>query len=162
MPVLTARQMQAIENLEWLYDPGDTFRASGRSLTMAIALIRVALRYPGQGIGIRDHFSVARRASVAIEAITFTIERMLDDDPLLQGSFLVRAGRLTFNARAIRPLEIDPSTWLPRNWVAPAPARQERNFAVVGGDISNIPPPTPASTPEPQPTLWDYLQDPTF
>ncbi len=164
MPELTIQQMGAIETLEWLFDPNE-HRRTGRSLVTAIALIRIALRYPGRSIEIRDHLT--RRGPRSAEEISHHISLLLDQDPILRNAFLVHRGRLTltFNATELAPLEIDASSWLPRGWLSPGPAptSQGRNLAVVGGHISNIPPPTlNPSPPKPELTLWDYVQDPSF
>lgn len=162
MPVLTPQQLEAIQALEWLYDPGAPQRRTGRSLVTAIAMIRLALRYPGQSINLRDH--ITGRGPRSAAEVALNISRILDDDPLLQDAFLVRNARLTFNADELAPLGIDPSTWLPQGWIAPDPTAvvsQGRNLAVLGGTIENIPTPTPEPK-EPESTLWDYVQDPTF
>jgi hypothetical protein len=181
MPVLTLAQRSAIETLEWLYDPADGHRRQGRTTATAIALIRIALRYPGFDIEIRDHHASPGPGRRSTEEITRIIVSMLDGDPVLRSAYLIRRGRLTFNGEELAPLVFDH--WLPQGWAASAPGPHgpshapgrpvsvttrnlAANLTINGDNLSNAPPPRdepePPETPQPETTLWDYVEDPTF
>jgi hypothetical protein len=174
MPVLTPAQRSAIETLEWLYDPTDGVRRQGRTTATAIALIRIALRYPGSSIEIRDHHAGPALGRRSTEEITHVISRMLDGDPVLRSAYLVRQGRLTIDGEELAPLNFDD--WLPQRWAFTPPGPHgpshapvgvtSRNLAVNGGHLSNTPlprhEPEPPETRQPESTLWDYVEDPTF
>jgi hypothetical protein len=48
-------RLKNLETLLWLLDP-NAYRRSGRSYTMAVAYVNIAMKYPGQWIYVRDHY----------------------------------------------------------------------------------------------------------
>lgn len=56
----TDRHSAALPFLEWLVSPRDEDQCSGRSFTMAVAIIRVACRHPGELISYTDHNRVLK------------------------------------------------------------------------------------------------------
>jgi hypothetical protein len=53
---LTQQQREAVRALDWILEP-DEHRRTGRSFSQAVALVRVAARYPGTRFGCQDHAS---------------------------------------------------------------------------------------------------------
>lgn len=58
---LSEAQKVVLPMLEWLLDPY-AYRGSGRTTIMAMAFIRLAMRYPGERIDIFDHYGGQRGA----------------------------------------------------------------------------------------------------
>ena len=75
---LTYQQQRAVEVLDWLLDPGDDSRRSGRTFVMAVAFIRVALQNPGTPVAVRDHHPTRDADRFLIHAI----ETLIHNDPL--------------------------------------------------------------------------------
>lgn len=57
VPELTDQQREAVRALDWLLDQSMGSRRSGRTLTMAVALVRQAARNPGTRVRWIDHYS---------------------------------------------------------------------------------------------------------
>ncbi len=80
---LTEDQLRAIQALDWLMDPSDNHRRSGRSLAVAIVLIRHALHYLGQDIHYTDHIpAIPQRQQQDI--MRPLVEGFINHDPFLQ------------------------------------------------------------------------------
>lgn len=80
---LTLRPWQwaAIPYLEWLFD--DAARRSGRSTAIAVALIRLACRYPRTSVRYCDHV-FGRDAQQHVRLI---VQELIQEDPLLRDAF---------------------------------------------------------------------------
>lgn len=78
---LTPQQVDAVEVLDWLLDI-ENHRREGRSVACAVALIRLALRYPGRHIEFRDFSPMSSRDQHMF--IGGTIERFIQDDLYLR------------------------------------------------------------------------------
>lgn len=77
---LSDRQQQAVHVLDWLLDPEE--RRTGRSFALAVALIRCALRYPGQEVHYGDlPFDVPR--SSWRQTVIGYIQRLVASDPAI-------------------------------------------------------------------------------
>lgn len=129
MPVLSTPQSAALAALEWLHAPD--YRQTGRTTVLAIAVIRAALRRPGETIPIRDHGG----NRTADRMLAVAIYDLVTRDPQLRGQFysdwlttVSRDPRLCF-------LSDTPSVsfWLPRDWT------------VEPGTLTNPPPWLPAT-----------------
>lgn len=80
---LTDDQLRAILALDWLMDPSDNHRRSGRSLAVAIVLIRHALHYPELDIHYMDHVpGMPHRQQVDI--MQHIVGAFLDGDAFLR------------------------------------------------------------------------------
>lgn len=69
--------------MEWLYDPSERNRRSGRTLAQIIALIRVAARAPGNSVCATDHYSNYDSAA----NFRHHLENMVDSDPRLRSYY---------------------------------------------------------------------------
>lgn len=92
---LTNRQRAAIATLEWMND-GLQQRRTGRSLALAVALIRLGCRYPGQEIMVADH-AMERNASHHLFNLIGTFLNAEFDD-----YFRINSQRHTF--QILRPI----------------------------------------------------------
>lgn len=54
---LTQLQEEYLPAIEWLLDV-NSYRAQGRTYTMAVAFIKIAMKRPGMPVRVRDHHSV--------------------------------------------------------------------------------------------------------
>lgn len=75
-------QWAALPYLEWFLD--DTARQSGRSTTIAVALIRLACRHPRRVIRFWDHALSTRDTR---ELIGRSVRVLVEEDPQLQGRY---------------------------------------------------------------------------
>lgn len=119
---LTPRQLNAVRSLDWLLDSSDQQRQTGRSFTLAIALIRQALRYPGRDIYYTDHVpQIPHRDQIRLSHDI--VQDLTERDPFLrlvgwtfrQRSFLAVLPEETIVASASIPFPIDD--WWPHESV---------------------------------------------
>jgi hypothetical protein len=64
---LSNQQQHAVEVLDWLLSEDDVNRRTGRTVAMAVALIRQAVRHPGRFIRYMDHvpgLPIARQTDI--------------------------------------------------------------------------------------------------
>lgn len=91
--------------MEWLYDPSERNRRSGRTLAQIIALIRIAARSPGVEVGGVDHFPNRD----TLENFRYHLEAMVNSVPRLSRHYERGSNgsrfevRFRFNA-ALRPI----------------------------------------------------------
>ncbi len=70
MPALLhERQVEAILALDWLLDASKDTRNTGRTVAVAIALLRKALRHPGQRVYLFDHHDGVGEARHVLDLI---------------------------------------------------------------------------------------------
>lgn len=96
-------QLLALPYLEWLLDDGA--RRSGRSTTLAVAMIRMAARHPGQRINFWDHVPGHHLA----EHVREQVRTLIHEDPHLGQHYTCTAKFFQINL----PLAIED--WLPEH-----------------------------------------------
>lgn len=67
--LLRERQIEAILALDWLLDDSKDSIATGRTVTVAIALLRKALRHPGRRVYLFDHHEGVGEARRVLDLI---------------------------------------------------------------------------------------------
>lgn len=135
---LTPKQVDAVVALDWLLDNGDGSRRQGRTTALAVALIRQALRRPGQRIGYMDHLhampseSMHGRGELIMRQI---VGGLVHADPVLR-TYGWDLAQHSFKAVLVNPV----FTW----W--PDPSLFEGDLPLADDD-------------GPVPTCWDRLTD---
>ena len=100
---LTTNQIEAIRTLDWLLDETEVHRREGRSVAIAVALIRQALRYPHRSIAYLDHIATIprrRQANLMEDLVRGIIAR----DPRLQ-NLSWEFHPMTFSVRLAEPFD---------------------------------------------------------
>ncbi len=113
---LNSQQLDALSALEWLLDPDN--RRSGRTLAIAVALVRVAGRHPGQWIEVVDHHGRRESRDYLLRTIDLLLRNALGQDYRLRASG---------SDPAIMANRFIPSDWVPSEEVLnPSERRPER------------------------------------
>jgi hypothetical protein len=99
---LNSQQLDALSALEWLLDPDN--RRSGRTLAIAVALVRVAGRHPGQWIEVVDHHGRRESRDYLLRTIDLLLRNALGQDYRLRASG---------SDPAIMANRFIPSDWVP-------------------------------------------------
>lgn len=103
---LTPIQLQAVPVLDWLFDQ-QGHRREGRSLVIAVGLIRQALRYPGSNIRYVDHYPERNQSDVIRNYIT----ELIDVPALARWDWSFQ--RDSFRLIAPEITDAIPHDWLP-------------------------------------------------
>lgn len=111
---LTEMQQQAVAVLDWLLEDDDG-RQTGRTMAIAVALIRKAMRYPGTTVHFFDHHRMTERLSRLSRVVVGPmIQYLIVNDPSLRQSwFELREGSLRLR---------DVIGYVPPDWVSWLPA----------------------------------------
>jgi len=107
---LTQQQAEAVQVLDWLLDEQGE-RRSGRSTAMAVALVRQALRYPGQPVYYLDHTSAYPPLRERAQLMRRLVEGLVRDDPAVM-RLPWRFEPTRFTLLADVP-ELIPHDWMP-------------------------------------------------
>ncbi len=147
---LTDQQRDAVQALDWLYSPGG--RRTGRTFAQAVALIRMAARFPGQKVTLVDHAQTLGAQRHITEHTRDIVERLVQADPEISTHFQVREMSFWFSPEMPRIEDWwpDQEINLPNGVVE---AELENLFQQVSE--SNNPPAEP-EPPKVYPSRWSY------
>lgn len=68
-------QRAALASLEWFLSDADDARGTGRSTVAALAIVRLALRYPGRAYRWQDHVPTQAAARILRERVRSVLQR---------------------------------------------------------------------------------------
>ena len=151
MPLeLSEQQRLALPALEWLFDPSEINRRTGRTMVMAIAAMRSAVRWPGTWIRLIDHTGEKRMADSMLNYI-FAVAHNI--------GFPNEGGLET--RRSAPSFRIAPNYIIPRDVYIHLFSATELEEGVVS-NFSSIYEPIPRDyagevLPSIQVSLWDHL-----
>lgn len=154
---LSQEQLDAVSTLDWLFDPGEMYRGTGRTTIMAVGIIRAAARYPGTPVPVVDH---VENSEIGKRRLLDTIQGLIEEDDRL-GEFMVL--RISPNPSFTLNLPVPMDNWLPAIQGHPAPPGAYVRERVV--DRGGVVPDTTwerlvdaVSTPrEPPPTVYERI-----
>jgi len=112
---LSQEQLDAVATLDWLFDPGEMFRGTGRTTIMAVGIIRAAARYPGTPVPVVDH---VENSQIGKRRLLDTIHGLIQEDSRLT-EFMVL--RMSPNPSLTLNLPVPMDNWLPTIDGHPAP-----------------------------------------
>lgn len=105
---LSQRQLEALDAIDWLLDPGMAYRQTGRSLLFAVGLVRAAARNPGVWVYLTDHsMSVGVTQAQAQRFLESTVRDLVVSDLNLRPHFEMNRSRFRLN------LEYNVDSWQP-------------------------------------------------
>ena len=108
---LTTKQQATVEVLEWLLDPTENVRRSGRTLALTVALIRLAIRHPNQWIPLTDHHFTSWSTTQIGYGIEYTVR---DEEALRHLGWEFRRGQIRTTVEDSRLVNWEPSRNIPR------------------------------------------------
>lgn len=104
---LTPDQMDALRALDWLFD-GE--RREGRTTVIAVALIRLALQYPGREVVYLDHYLWGSHETM-VHLMSDQLRSMVLTDPELSQLNWV------FSRNGFRLITPEITDTIPHNWL---------------------------------------------
>lgn len=146
---LNPRQVEAVVALDWLLDPGN--RREGRSLAMAVALIRRALANPNVPIAYLDHFGAASetQSNRLRQLCRDYVSNLIRNDPtLLRHGWRILEREFTFVGL---PLQQPIHGW----WPSDDALGDDR--LLLQPEVPAQEPPLVEEAPVERPTAWDRL-----
>ncbi len=118
MPVvLTEQQLATIRALDWLLgDSKDTVK-TGRTVAVAITILRKALRHPRQRVFLFDHHDGVGGAARVLDLI----RELAETEPsLFDLNFVMTSTSITYQGKPIQD-------WWPEKMYSPKPPRDTRD-----------------------------------
>lgn len=117
---LNETQLRVLQALDWLFDQ-DIHRAEGRTLTLAVALIRQALRYPGRNVLYVDHHLGGAYSDFG-RLVGSQVRSLIEEDPQLS-RYEWACQRDRFRVIAPDITDALPLNWVPHRHMTPEEAQ---------------------------------------
>lgn len=137
--------------LDWLLDPSEEYRQTGRSFAISIALVRLALRYPGRWVYFIDHVQHLPQRNVQLIQRSY-VRQLCSADWRLEGL------PWEIGAERFRVLASDTDTYpIADQWFPSEEALAVGGHLYLKGQLAELkgrPPPE-----DPRKTVWQRLLD---